>query len=98
MKPCRELREQWGEHQRGQEVGDGDLPDPQQPQGDADQQQPPVAVSAARCGGGRTSPSSRPSTVSPPCTVTTVSALAATPQPKDAANAMAAKPSRTAFR
>ena len=56
-----------------------------------------MAVTAARCASGRTSPRTTPSTVREPWTVSTVTMLAATPQPNAAAKAMAAKPSRADF-
>ena len=55
-------------------------------------------MTAASPASDSTSPSTAPRAVIVPCTTSTVRALAATPHPNDAAKAIAAKPSRVAFR
>src|SRR3954447_21923958 len=59
---------------------------------------PPVAVMAARCAAGSTSPTAKPTRVSRPWTTATVSAEAITPAPSEAAKAIEAKPSSTDLR
>ena len=92
------LGEQWGDDQRRQQVADRDLLDLQQPQRDADEQQPAGRGDRHQVGLRQQSAQQAAHERQRALDDATTSADAATPQPNDDANAIEANPSSVAFR
>ena len=82
----------------GQQVGDRDLADPQQPQRHPDEQQPAGRGERGEVRIGQHVAQGEAEQGQAALDRDDVSALAATPQPNEAANAIAANPSRAALR